>query len=53
MYDQNVGDRFSGVLPTAGVADRLTGGNGVPPHECRVEWIERARGKWTTPTLTN
>ena len=39
-----LGDSFSGVLPTAGVADRLTGGNGVHAHEFSVERIESGCG---------
>jgi hypothetical protein len=35
-----LGDSVSGVLPTAGIADRLTGDNGVPAHEFSVERIE-------------
>ena len=37
-------DSFSGMLPAAGVADRLTGGNGVQAHEFSVERIERGCG---------
>jgi hypothetical protein len=33
-------ESFSGALPAAGVADRLSGGNSVKAHEFGVERIE-------------